>query len=339
MVNSYLMNREMLCPASKIIGVLSGKGGVGKSTITAELALTFAQDGHKVGVLDADIYGPSIRALLPDEQPPKVIGEKVIPAQSQGVSVISAAHFPKGKTPSGVRAPVANQIITQFIDEVEWGLLDVLLIDFPPGTGDIQITLMQNLKFNGVLVVTTPCELSLLDVRKSMGLCLQMGAPLLGIVENMSYYCCPETGTHHYLFGKGGGKLLAKEFGVPMMTQIPIDKGLNLAEAEKTSSVLFRELGRELIDLLVEEKRYKINGMDRYSFSIEWLDGKKSVYRFSDVQKVCPCAACALKKETSLPNVEGLEVVCIGNYGVRIVFSKGCSKGIYPFSYLRRLDR
>ncbi len=333
------LNKKKLKPAPNILGVLAGKGGVGKSTITAELALALNKEGYKVGVLDADIYGPSIRHLLPEDALPQAVGDKVLPADSKGVSVISSAYFPKGRGPTGVRAPIANQIIAQFIEEVEWGSLDVLLVDFPPGTGDVQITLMQRLFFNGAIVVTTPEKLSLLDVRKSMDMCLQMGVPLLGVLENMSYFPNPDSETRHYLFGKEGGKALAEEFGVPLIGEIPIDQGLNQQNMERTSIPLFDKLGKTVVHQMSEEKGCKIKRVDRYHFSIEWLDGKKSLYQFSTVQGKCPCIECSMKNETCAVDVEGIEIHPIGNYGVQISFSKGCSKGIYPFSYLRRLDR
>ncbi|QVL57416.1 MAG: P-loop NTPase [Simkaniaceae bacterium] len=333
------LNKKKLKSSPNIIGILAGKGGVGKSTITAELALALTKEGYKVGVLDADIYGPSIRHLLPEDQPPKTIGNKVAPARCKGISLISAAYFPKRKAPSGVRAPIANQLINQFIEEVEWGALDFLLIDFPPGTGDIQITLMQKLIFNGALIVTTPEELSLLDVRKSVEMCLQMGVPLLGVIENMSYFSLPESQERHYLFGKGGGQLLANEFEIPLLDEIPIDKGLNQPTIKKKSDLLFKKLGVSVINALKEEKGCKIKGVDRYHFSIEWLDGKKSFYRFSDVQGKCPCIECAIKNKNPALDVEGLEMIPVGSYGMQFVFSKGCSKGIYPFSTLRKLDR
>lgn len=333
------INKKKLNPAPSIIGILAGKGGVGKSTITAELALALNKEGYKVGVLDADIYGPSIRHLLPEKELPRAKGEKVIPADCNGIAVISSAYFPEGRGATGVRAPIANQIIAQFIEEVEWGPLDFLLVDFPPGTGDVQITLMQRLFFNGAIILTTPETLSLLDVRKSMEMCLQMGVPLLGVLENMSYCVLPGNETRHYLFGKGGGKSLSEEFDVPLLAEIPIDQGLNQSDIEKTSTPLFEKLGKTIVYKVNEEKGCKIKRVDRYHFSIEWLDGIKSLYQFSDVQGMCPCIECTMKKEKCAVDVEGIEIHPIGNYGVQFNFSKGCSKGIYPFSYLRRLDR
>lgn len=325
-------NKKNLIQAKFIIGILAGKGGVGKSTVTAFLAQALHNQGYKVGVLDGDIYGPSLRVLLTEDKPPRVEKEKVFPASSKGISVMSVAYFPRDKGPSVLRAPIATQIIQQFLTEVEWGSLDILLVDFPPGTGDIQISLMQKISFNGALVVTTPQELSLLDVRKSMQMCIQMGVPLLGLVENMSYFLEPTFQKKHHLFGEGGGEKLAQEFHVPLLAEIPIEpKGSNALPH-------FEALARKLTGTLQEEKKYKINAEDRYHFSIEWLDGKKSLYRFADVQACCPCVECTGKKDPQV-EVEGNAMALVGNYGIQFQFSAGCSKGIYPFSMLRDLDR
>lgn len=323
-------NKKNLKNSPWILGVLSGKGGVGKSTLAALLALSFKELGLKVGVLDGDLYGPSMRALLPEDSLPDTQGEKVIPAQAQGISVISAAYFPEERAPIGVRAPIANQIITQFIDEVEWGPLDLLLVDFPPGTGDIQLTLMQKLPLNGALVITTPQELSLLDVKKGVKMAQQMGVPLFGIVENMSYYL-DAAGEKHYLFGRKGGEELAREFSLPLLAQVPIDS--------RISECHLKNLAEMLLGILKEEKGCKIIGEDPYHFSIEWWDGKKSLYRFDAVQAHCPCIECKDKKRVIQEEITGLELIKIGNYAIQFRFSKGCSKGIYPFSLLRSFDR
>lgn len=326
-------NNKKLIQAKFIIGILAGKGGVGKSTVAGCLARALHRSGQRVGVLDADIYGPSIRALLPEDQPPKVEGERVYPAQSGGVSVMSTAYFPRDKGPSVVRAPIATQIVSQFIQEVEWGPLDILLVDFPPGTGDIQISLTQNLFFNSAVVVTTPQELSLLDVRKSMRMCIQMGVPLLGVVENMSYFLEPSSKKRRFLFGEGGGKTLSEEFQVPLLAEIPIEQDL-MANGQAP----FDTLANRILSMLQEEKKYKINAEDQYHFSIEWLDGKKSLYCFADVQTYCPCIEC-IGKQQPPSEVVGEKIARVGNYGIQIRFSAGCSKGIYPFSLLRDLDR
>ncbi|MCP5505258.1 MAG: P-loop NTPase [Chlamydiales bacterium] len=319
-------NKKNFKSPPKIIGIFSGKGGVGKSTLTAELALSLHRKGLKVGVLDGDLYGPSMRILLPEEKLPKAQGDKVVPASSGGIEVISSAYFPQQRGPIGVRAPIANQIIAQFVEEVEWGPLDFLLVDFPPGTGDIQLTLMQKLSFDGALVVSTPDILSLIDVEKAVSMGRQMGVPLLGLVENMSYYL-GEDGKKHYLFGKGGGSELAKTLSLPLLMEVPIGKEH------------LKNLGDLLLNSLNAEKRCKIIGEDPYHFSIEWWDGKKSLYRYDTVQSLCRCMECEGKKKEKGHEVKGIEIIMIGKYGIQVQFSRGCSKGIYPFSLLRAMDR
>ncbi|MBF5058919.1 P-loop NTPase [Candidatus Neptunochlamydia vexilliferae] len=315
-------DKKNLNNVKNFLAVLAGKGGVGKSTVAHGLAQAFHRKGFRVGVLDADIYGPSSSYLLPPDTFPKVKGEKVLPAISGGIKTLSAAHFPRGKRASVVRAPIATQIVSQFIEEVKWGDLDFLLVDFPPGTGDIQISLMQKIFFTGALVVTTPQELALLDVRKSMEMCLQMGVQMAGIVENMSYFSPPGSEEKYPLFGEGGGQKLADEFAVPLLAEIPIHPNPDIFD----TLVGKLSLGKNECEIKQE---------DRYHFSIRWVDGKKSLYRFSDLQSHCPCVKC--KEKAPLTHVEGEKIIPVGSYGVQVIFSKGCSKGIYPFSLLRKL--
>ena len=176
-----------MCPAKKpiqtILAIAAGKGGVGKSTVTVNLAIALQRKGYRVGVMDTDIYGPSVRQMLPEDRMPAQKGEILIPALCLGIKMISMAYFRKTDEAAAVRAPIANGVITQFIKNVEWGDLDFLLIDFPPGTGDVQLTLSQQANLSAAIVVTTPQEVALLDVRKAMHLFQQVQVPLLGIVE------------------------------------------------------------------------------------------------------------------------------------------------------------
>ena len=202
-----------------IIAVAAGKGGVGKSSITVHLALALARAGHSVGVLDADLYGPSLRCMLPEDRLPGQKGPSLIPARSQGISVLSMAHFRRDNEATAVRAPIANKVVQQFLTQVEWGSIDFLLIDFPPGTGDIQLTLAQGARISGALMVTTPQQVAVLDVRKAMSLFNDVQVPIIGVVENMSYYE-EASGERVALFGEGGGALLAQEVGVPFLGKI-----------------------------------------------------------------------------------------------------------------------
>lgn len=209
-----------------VIAIAAGKGGVGKSSLTVNMAYALQRRGYAVGILDADIYGPSIRQMLPEDRMPSQRSQNIIPALCQGLKMISMAYFRKEGEAAVVRAPIANGIISQFLKNVDWGRLDFLLIDFPPGTGDVQLTLSQQANLTGAVMVTTPQEVALIDVRKAMSMFDQVKVPIIGVVENMSYFIhetCQET---LYLFGKGGGEKLAREAGVPFLGTIPIDPEL-----------------------------------------------------------------------------------------------------------------
>lgn len=211
-----------------ILAIAAGKGGVGKSTVAVNLARSLRQLGFTVGLMDTDIYGPSVRKMLPEDRMPSQKGEALMPALCEGIHMISMAYFRKDDAAAVVRAPIANGIVTQFIQNVEWGDLDYLLIDFPPGTGDIQLTLCQRANLSGAVMVTTPQEISMMDVRKAINMFDQVQVPVVGVVENMSGYLHKSTNEMVYLFGKGGGERLAREMGVPFLGQIPIDPELSL---------------------------------------------------------------------------------------------------------------
>lgn len=216
-------DEERPAPIAHIIAIAAGKGGVGKSTVTVNLALALKSAGYAVGILDADLYGPSIRKMLPEEEIPAQKGQKLVPAICKGIKVISMAYFRTPGESMAVRAPIANGVLTQFLDQVDWGVLDFLLIDFPPGTGDIQITLSQKARLTGAVLVTTPQEVAIMDVRKASHLFDKVNVPIIGIMENMSYFSDPLSGKKQYLFGKGGGERLAAELGVPLLGEVPID--------------------------------------------------------------------------------------------------------------------
>ncbi len=209
-----------------VIAIAAGKGGVGKSTVAVNLGLALKQKGYQVGLMDADIYGPSVRKMLPEDRMPLQKGEMIIPALSKGIKMISMAYFRKEHEAAVVRAPIANGLIFQFIRNVDWGELDYLLIDFPPGTGDVQLTLSQQTNLTGALMVTTPQAVATLDVRKAIHMFDQVQVPIIGVVENMSYYDHPQSKETLYIFGKGGGERLARECGVPFLGSIPIDPEL-----------------------------------------------------------------------------------------------------------------
>ena len=218
---------ENLNSVKNIVAVASGKGGVGKSTVAASMALSLAQDGASVGLMDADLYGPSIPTMFGIEgAKPKATGDKeIVPIEKFGVQTISIGFLQQEETdaPTIWRGPIATNMIKQFLSGVMWGELDYLIIDLPPGTGDIQLTLTQTAPLTGGVIVTTPQNVSLIDARKGLKMFQKVNVPILGIVENMSKFVCPNCEEEHFIFRKGGGKRTAEEFDVPLLGEIPID--------------------------------------------------------------------------------------------------------------------
>lgn len=338
----------------KIVAVAAGKGGVGKSTVAVNLALGLKNLGYAVGLMDADIYGPSIRKMLPEERMPAQSGERFKPAMSQGIKVMSMAYFRREDESAAVRAPIANGIITQFIQNVDWGELDYLIFDFPPGTGDVQLTLCQKANLAGAVMVTTPQEVALMDVRKAMHLFHQVKIPLLGVIENMSGM--EVAGQMIYPFGKGGGEILSQECGIPFLGTIPLDpelckrgdKGESIFETNTPSKDAFIIVIQKLLKVLGSASKNalsikQIHHKDDHTFTIEWSDGKIIDYLLSDLQENCPCAGCrdentgerkinpsSLNKEVKAVNIES-----VGRYALKIAFTSGCSTGIYSYDMLR----
>ena len=214
------------------IAVASGKGGVGKSTVAVNLAVALAKEGAKVGIIDADIYGPSIPLMLGINKKPQVFQSretmKMIPLVNYGIKIISIGFLVDDNAPVIWRGPMASGAVKQFMTDVEWDELDYLVFDMPPGTGDIQLTLVQTIPLTGAVIVTTPQEVSLIDARKALKMFGRVNVPVLGIVENMSYFIAPDTGKKYDIFGIGGGLNLAKETDTPFLGGIPIDPRIRI---------------------------------------------------------------------------------------------------------------
>ncbi len=206
----------------KVIAVSSGKGGVGKSTVTVNLAVALAKLGKRVGLMDADIYGPNIPRMMGVNEAPPVVDEKIQPLEAFGVKLISLGFLIERDQPAIWRGPIVMKIITQFLRDVQWGQLDYLLVDMPPGTGDAQLSLVQATQVSGAIIVTTPQEVAVGDALRGAKMFERVGVPVLGVVENMSYFESPETGKPIALFGTGGGKRLADELGVALLGEVPL---------------------------------------------------------------------------------------------------------------------
>ncbi len=357
------------CSIRHTIGVAAGKGGVGKSTVSVQLACALRKKGLKVGILDADVYGPSLRQMLPEDRLPAQYGEgssKIFPASSGGIEMISMAFFRDAGEPAVVRAPIANAAIIQFLTEVLWGDLDCLIIDFPPGTGDIQLTLAQQGKLSGVVVVTTPQQVALLDVRKTISMLEQVSVPILGIVENMSHCQVDGSLEPFYPFGRGGGRGLSEERNIPFLGEIPLcpqicqsgERGEDLSVSAPFSegAKAFCSLAENIYEILRQLE--PLEGQDVKEFSlveqmelqkllIEWSDGRIFHYCLADLQRNCPCARCRDEKtgsslvcsESLDPYVRARRVYSVGRYALGMDFSSGCSRGIYTFRFLREFGK
>ena len=216
-----------------IIAVASGKGGVGKSTTAVNLALGLAANGLRVGVLDADIYGPSMPRLLGIRGRPQTKdGKTLLPMENYGLKVMSIGFLVEEETPMIWRGPMVISALTQMLREVEWGPLDVLVVDMPPGTGDAQLTMAQQVPLAGAVIVSTPQDLALIDARKGLNMFRKVDVPLLGIVENMSYFIAPDTGKRYDIFGHGGARREAERLGVPFLGEVPLVMGIRESSDE-----------------------------------------------------------------------------------------------------------
>jgi ATP-binding protein involved in chromosome partitioning len=251
---------NLLPDVKYIVAVSSGKGGVGKSTVAANLAVALAASGARVGLIDADIYGPNIPMMLGVRKPPEQQDGKLLPAESYGVKLISMGFFVPEETAIVWRGPMVHTAIQQFFRDVIWGELDYLLIDLPPGTGDAQLSISQLVSLAGVITVTTPQEVALHDVRKGMTMFQKVNVPLLGIIENMSYYICGHCGDRAEIFSHGGGQRAAEKLGVPFLGAIPIDlairaggdEGMPIVAANPDSpqAKTFRDIAAKIAEAL-----------------------------------------------------------------------------------------
>ncbi|MEW6744485.1 MAG: P-loop NTPase [Planctomycetota bacterium] len=320
---------EGLLGVKNAIAVASGKGGVGKSTTAVNLALGLVASGARVGLLDADLYGPSVPTMLGVHRSPQVSGEgRVLPIEKHGLKLMSMGFVAGPDMPVILRGPMVTNVLRQFLGQVDWGELDYLVIDLPPGTGDTQLTLTQSASLSGAVIVTTPQEISLIDARKAIGMFVKVNVPILGIIENMSYFECARCGERTHVFGKEGGRLTAEKLGVPFLGAIPIDPRL-VEVCDQGDSFFGRygdtptagalrqiaaEVARHLSVLAATPSaveamapnatpRVAANAAGRFPvrrlevldggrLRILWDDGRESVLESAFLRAQCGCAAC-----------------------------------------------
>jgi ATP-binding protein involved in chromosome partitioning len=240
-----------------IVAVSSGKGGVGKSTVAVNLAVSLALDGARVGLMDMDVYGPNVPLMLGASLArPEVEEGRLLPVEAYGVKLMSMAILQPGDKPMIVRGPILHGLVKQFLTDVKWGELDYLIVDMPPGTGDVQLSLAQLVPVQGAVLVTTPQEVAVMDVRRALRMFETVAVPVLGVVENMSYFVAPDTGVRYNIFGEGGGRKLADQYDVPFLGAIPLglevreggDKGVPVvvSQPDSVQAEAFRKVAEEV---------------------------------------------------------------------------------------------
>jgi ATP-binding protein involved in chromosome partitioning len=248
---------ELLPGVKNILAVASGKGGVGKTTVSVNLAMALAKTGAKVGLLDADIYGPSVPLMLGLKASPEVINNKIQPPVSEGIKVISMGFFYEQSQQAGIyRGPIISGIVKQFLTDVNWGDLDYLIIDLPPGTGDAPLTIAQTIPITGIVIVTTPQDVAMNVAVKAVGMFNKLNVPIVGVIENMSYLECPHCKQHTHIFGKGGGQIVSEQFNIPFLGEIPlhplimtgsdIGKSVVISAPDSMNSLVFSKVAKTI---------------------------------------------------------------------------------------------
>jgi Mrp family chromosome partitioning ATPase/DUF971 family protein len=335
-----------------ILAVSSCKGGVGKSTVAAMLAKTLGARGAKVGLLDADIYGPSVPTLFNLHQAgvrASADQKRYLPNEADGIKLMSFG-FLMGDGPAVIRGPMVSQYVQQLLHNVEWGELDYLVIDMPPGTGDIQLTISQSVQIDAAVIVTTPHQLSLTDVRKGIMMFDKVNVPVLGVIENMAYFICDGCDKKHYIFGESGGKELEQRFGLETIAELPITGNLSgsldaLAEsgiANETTDIIIRTLGKKLMDKV---ERPEVTH-DAKTITLTWPDETVTVSNAA-LRRACNCALCVdemsrqpLLDPASIPmDIHAEKIELIGNYAVMVDWSDGHNTGFFPYSVFRELEK
>jgi len=331
-----------------IIAVASAKGGVGKSTVAGSIASELNQQGYKVGLLDADLFGPSLPTLYNIHRPEVFQREKMIlPIEHQGMKLMSFG-FLLGDSPAIMRGPMVSGYLQQILLQVDWGELDYLIIDMPPGTGDIQLTLSQTIQVDGAVIVTTRANLSLVDVARGILMFEKVGIPMLGMVENMSYFVCDNCEKEHDIFGSSKQKLKDR-FGLETLVNIPIEPGRGRGFENYQSNEINRTLVDNIARSLGKVSAQKVTPPDveqkGKEIQISWDDGTLWTIKAAELRKNCRCALCVdeytgekLLKEEDIPaDITLDQATPLGNYAIAAHWSDGHSSSIYPYAQLKEL--
>jgi Mrp family chromosome partitioning ATPase/DUF971 family protein len=333
-----------------VIAVSSCKGGVGKSTVAAYLARAIQREGHRVGLLDVDIYGPSVPTLFRVHQPEVYMKNNLIePIVVDGLKTMSLGYV-MGDRPAVMRGPMVSNYTSQILQQTDWGTLDYLIIDMPPGTGDIQLTLVQQASLDGAIIVTTPQALSLVDVARGILMFESVKVPVLGMVENMAYFLCDNCEKKHFIFGSSTATLKAR-FGLDTLAQLPLMAGVTDASTKEAGEDIaaFREMAeqlhREVGKRRLEEEAPPEVTAGHGEIIVKLGDGREIRVRNKTLRVSCQCALCVneftgqpLLNPDSVPeDIKVESFASLGNYALGIVWSDGHSSGIFPWEHIKRV--
>jgi ATP-binding protein involved in chromosome partitioning len=335
---------------ANILAVTSCKGGVGKSTVAAMLAVNLARRGYRTGLLDADIFGPSVPTLfnLHETGVETTAHEYIVPRQADGLAVMSFG-FMLGDQPAVMRGPMVSNFVQQLLHQVAWGTLDYLVVDFPPGTGDIQLTLSQQAQIDAAVIVTTPHALSLTDVRKGILMFEKVDVPVIGVVENMAYFVCDGCDKRHAIFGDSGDQQLRDRFGLETLSTLPIRPALQAGidalagseEAVMTTDAVIRALGYYQAQ---RPQRPEIEATESH-IHLHWPDGSTTSVANRALRLACGCALCVdemshkpvLEPESVPLDIHAEELRTIGNYALGITWSDGHATGFFPYKTIKAI--
>lgn len=353
---------ENLAGVKSLIAISSGKGGVGKSTVSSNLAVTLAKKGKKVGLMDADVYGPSIARMMGGmDAQPKQEGNTLIPVEDHGVSWMSMALLTNQDTPVIWRGPMATRLIQQFLGQVNWGELDYLLMDLPPGTGDVQLTLTQSVSLTGAVVVSTPQDVAIDVAIRGIRMFDEVRVPILGMIENMSGFVCPHCEKETPVLNQGGLEKRAEELGFPFLGRIPMDPsvsisgdgGMPVALTNSPVASYFDAIADDLIQQVDAAQQHTEETIesptqissDEKNVLLMWKDGSVSEIGFFDLRLACPCANCVsettgkrmIQAEDIRKDIEPTGFRPVGKYGLQITWNDGHNTGIYTFNQLKNM--
>lgn len=344
-----------------ILAVSSCKGGVGKSTIAVNLAYALARRGQRVGLFDADIYGPSLPTMVRLESPQLYQEDGLIPPLDyEGVKLMSFGFIPSASGAAIMRGPMVTQIINQLLTTTRWGDLDYLVLDLPPGTGDVQLTLTQIVSISAAVIVTTPQHLSFVDVVKGIQMFDKLKVPTIAVVENMSYYVCPGCSEKHHLFGQGARKRIVGEYGIRNSFEFPVDQQVSVSgdggvpyivsNPESGTSALFYRLAEAVVEEInalgqSSKQRPTVSYHPSSGIELQLGDQRHGYIVPATLRRTCRCATCVeefsgkqlLRPEDVPENVYPVRMQPMGNYAIAIQWSDGHTSSIYPYDMLKEM--